>query len=265
MSPEITLVHDHMGPALLRYAEVMGRTLAGTVERAAKGVTRRVISITPPASQGMTGAAAYRAGRTRIANQMSALLAPVKLKGRRKITTVFGHRLKRPVYVQTKELHPDVAGLYRANTRTLRDGVGVRLKNYRPGKKFYVDTRKFAALLQARQSRVGLLASGWSAAAQALDVPLQQWISRHGAARGTIKQDLRSAQMRITVRNEAPGLPANLAAELDRRIGYAVRYQADAMRREMDYYAGKVARDLAIKTRNFSPLVPAGMFGGESA
>jgi hypothetical protein len=37
------------------------------------------------------------------------------------------------------------------------------------------------------------------------------------------------------------------------------------MKREVDYYAGKVARDLAIKTRNFSALVPAGMMGGEAA
>ena len=125
-----------------------------------------------------------------------------------------------------------------------------------------MDTRKFAAVLKERQSRVGRLAAGWSAAAEALDVPLQNWVSRHGAGGGTIRQDLRSAQMRITVRNLAPGLPANLRAEMVRRIAYAVKYQGDAMRREVDYYAGKVARDLAIKTRNFSPLVPEGMQGG---
>ena len=262
MSPEITLVHDHMGPALLRYAEVMGRTLAGTVERAAKGVTRRVISITPPGSAGTSGAAAYRQGRKKIAAQMAAVFAPVKLKGRRKITTVFGHRLKRPVYVPTRERFPDVAATYRQRTHARNTGVGIVQSR---GAKAFVDVRKFNAVIAAKQSRVGLLASGWSAAAQTLDVPLPQWVSRHGPARGTIKQDLRSAQMRITVRNAAPGLPANLAAELDRRIGYALRYQAEAMRREMEYYAAKVARDLAIKTRNFAPLVPAGMFGGEAA
>ena len=39
----------------------------------------------------------------------------------------------------------------------------------------------------------------------------------------------------------------------------------DAMLREINYRAGQVARDLAIKTRNFSALVPAGMMGSEAA
>lgn len=262
MTPDIKLVHDHMSPSLLRYADVMGRTLVDTVTRAARGVTRRVISITPPASQGVTGAAAKRAGQLKIASQMSALLAPVKLKGRRKITTVFGRKLKKPVFVATRELHPDVAGLYAANIRSASSGVGLRLQNYKPGRKFYVDVRKFRAVLTARQSAVGKLAAGWVAAADSLDVPVQQWISRHGASRGTITSDLRSAKMRITVRNLAPNLPANLRAEMDRRIVYAVGYQRSAMQREIDYRAGQVARDLAIKTRNFSALVPEGMNGG---
>ena len=261
MTPQLTLVHDHMGPSLLRYAEVMGRTLKSTVERAAKGVTRRVIDLSPPASQGITGAAAYRAGRVRIARQMSAVLAPVKLKGQRKITVVFGRKLRRAVTVATKEKYPNVAALYKTQLTTRLTGVGLRLKDFR-GQKFYVDVRKFQAVLQDRQSRVGRLAAGWAPAAEALDVPVQQWIARHGAGRGTITRDLNGAQMRITVRNFAPGLPANLRAEIERRIGYAVKYQGDAMKREVDYYAGKVARDLAIKTRNFSALVPEGMQGG---
>ena len=262
MSPEFTLVHDQMGPSLLRYAEVMGRTLKGTVERAAKGVTRRVIEITPPGSQGTIGAAAYRQGRQKIARQMAMVLAPVKLKGRRKVTKVFGRPLKRVAFVKTTERYPAVAEEYRKRTRARGSGVGISAMR---GPKAFVDIVKFRAVLAAKQARVGALASGWAAAADALDVPVQQWIARHGAGRGTIKRELGGAQMRITVQNLTGGLPANLAAELDRRINYAVRYQRDAMKREVDYYAGKVARDLAIKTRNFSALVPAGMMGGEAA
>ena len=262
MSDRLTLVRDNVGPSLLRYAEVMQRTLADTVRRAAKGITRRVINLTPPASgEGMTGAAAYRQGRVKIAKQMGALLAPVKLKGRREIKVVFGHRLARPVFVHTKERYPDVAGLYRANLRTLPNGVGMRLKDYR-GKKFYVDVRKFNAVLKARQARVGALASGWSIAAAALDVPVQQWISRHGRSGGAIKLELSSPKMRIIVRNFAPGLPANLRAEMERRIPYAVQYQLAAMKREVEYMAFKNAEKLAIKTRSWSHLVPEGMMGG---
>ena len=41
--------------------------------------------------------------------------------------------------------------------------------------------------------------------------------------------------------------------------------QRDAMLREINYRAGQTARDLAIKTNNFSALVPAGMMGSEAA
>ena len=262
MTPSFELVHDRMSGSLLRYAEVMGRTLKSTVERAAKGVTRRVIAITPPGSQATTGAAAYRQGRQKIARQMDAVFAPVKLKGRRKITTVFGRKLKRPVYVSTTERFPDVAAEYRKRAHASRTGIGISVSR---GAKAYIDVRKFRAVLAAKQARVGLLASGWAAAAESLDVPLQQWMSRHGAARGTLHRDLNGAQMRITARNLAPNLPAPIAAEMDRRIGYAVRYQRDAMLREINYRAGQTARDLAIKTRNFSALVPAGMMGSEAA
>lgn len=262
MTPSFELVHDRMSGSLLRYAEVMGRTLKSTVERAAKGVTRRVINLTPPGSQGTTGAAAYRQGRLKIARQMDAVFAPVKIKGRRKITTVFGHKLKRPVYVSTTERFPDVADEYRKRAHASSTGIGIRVSR---GAKAYIDVRKFRAVLAAKQARVGTLASGWAAAAEALDVPLQQWISRHGAGRGTLKRDLNGPQMRITARNLAPNLPGPIAAEMDRRINAAVRYQRDAMLREINYRAGQVARDLAIKTRNFSALVPVGMMGSEAA
>lgn len=261
MTPTINLVHDHIGPSIQRYAEVMGRTLADTVKRTAKGVTRRVIAITPPASQGMEGAAAYRSGRTKIARQMSALLAPVKLKGRRKISVVFGRKLKRAITVPTKERHPDVSSIYREQSHLLTKRIGFRLKDYR-GRKYYVDVRKFQRVLAARQQNVGKLASGWAEGAGALDVPVQNWISRHGRGRGAVKLDLMSSNMRITVSNNpASGLSDMVAAEMRRRIGYAVGYQQQAMRREVDYYALKKARELGIKTRNFDALIPTGMAG----
>lgn len=263
MEPTLTLIRDDMSNKLLLYAEIMGKRLTDVVKRMAKGVTRRVIAITPPGSQGTTGAAAYRQGRTRIARQMSAVLAPVKLKGQRKVTSVFGRKLAAPVIVPTKERHPDVATLYRNQLRTDKSGR-LKLNNFR-GQKFYVDVRKFKAVLAARQARVGSLAAGFSSAAAALDVPLQNWVSRHGRAGGNISLDLAGAAMRITVRNFAPSLPAPLRAETQRRIEYAITYQQAAMERECSFVAFKTAQELAIKTRNFSALVPAGMMGGDDS
>lgn len=261
MQPTLTLVHDRIGNNLLRYAEVTGRTLSGTMRRGAKGVTRRVIAVTPPASQGTTGAAAYRQGRIRIAKQMSAIMAPVKLKGRRTITTVFGRTLAVPVTVRTKEQYPDVAGLYRSQLRATANGSRLKLANFR-GQKFYVSQSKFGRELRRRQSHVGRMAAGWFPAAQALDVPVQSWIARHGTGRGTIRMQLLTSRMRITVTNLAPGASPGVRAELARRIPYAVQYQAAAMQREIDYLVGKNALTHGMKTRNFSALVPPGMHGG---
>lgn len=259
MNPTLTLVRDHID--VLHYAEVTGRTLAASLKRGARGVTRRVIDVTPPASQGTTGAAAYRQGRIRIGKQMSAIMAPVRLKGRRLIPVVFGHRLATPVSVKTRELYPDVRQLYNTQLRASANGARLRLNNFR-GQKFYVSKPKFQAELKRRQSHVGRMASGWHAAARALDVNVQDWISRHGSARGSINMQLVTSRMRITAQNFAPGASAQVRAELARRIPYALKYQAAAMEREIDYLVGKNALDHGIKTKNFSHLVPEGMMGG---
>lgn len=261
MTPQITLVHDNIGPSLIKYSEVMGRTLADTVKRAAKGVTRRVIAITPPAHEGVEGAAAYRWGRNKIRHDMQRVLAPVKLKGKRIVSVVFGHPLKKPITIRTAEKYPDVVAVYRQNRKFRTSGIGVHATNLKD-RKYYVDAAKFQRLVKTKEASVGKLASGWAEGATALDVPVQNWISRHGRGRGAVKFDLMSSRMRITVANQAPsGLPANVVAELQRRIGYAVQYQADAMKRAVEYYAMKKAREVGIRTRNFDALVPEGMAG----
>jgi hypothetical protein len=263
MNPSLKEVHDMMGPSLLRYAQAMERSVADVVKRAAKVITRRVISITPPASDGTTGAAAYRQGRKKIAKQMDAVLAPVKLKKRRLITKVFGRTLKRPVYTKTTEKYPDVSEVYRRYMKVRKNGAGIGVSKAKP--KFFVDIGKFNRLLKDKESRVGKLAAGWTAAASVFDVPVQSWISRHGSGRGSVKVQLMSSSMSVTAFNYAGNLPENLMAELDRRIIYAVNYQKSAMQREIDYMAFKRAQELAIKTRDFSSLVPPGMMGGSDA
>jgi hypothetical protein len=262
MEPSLTLVQDRISPTLERYADTMGRTMASTIKRAAKGVTRRVISITPPASAEATGAAAYRQGRRKIESQINSVLAPVKLKGRRKVTSVFGRKLKTPVYAPTKERFPDVAATLRSRMVARGSDVGIRLNR---GAKAFVDVRKVKAIIASKNARVGVLASGWQAAAAALDVPVQQWISRHGGGAGRVSLDFFTARMHVTVENFATGVPAGVRGALAKRIIAALQYQKAAMEREIDYLVFKKAQDNAIRTRNFSALVPAGMMGGDDA
>jgi hypothetical protein len=247
MTPVFTLKRNGVGPSLREFAGLMRKGAREIVHRAAKGITRRVIDITPPSSGEASGRDARKVGEKAIARDLNYIFAPKRLKGRRKVTHVFGRRLRRPVFVQTKERHPDVAGLYRQHTHFRGRGVGVRFSASSVGRKFYVDTRKFQALLRAKTARVGTLAAGWSAAAHALDVPLQQWIGRHGSSGGRVQIDTAGERMRVVVENLAPTAPANVRAELARRIPPAVRYQEEAMLRDMQHALTNTRRQLGIK------------------
>jgi len=244
MTPVIHLARNNISPSVRRYAAEFKLGLRVVVKQTAKGITRRVIDITPPSNGGNTGADAYRAGRNKIANQMGAVMAPVRLKGRRLIKQAWGRPLKRPRYVPTKERHPDVAGDYAARLRSKSGGLGLATTR---GQKLYVDVRKFKEVLRARQERVGTLASGWAAAAVALDVPVQQWINRHGGSRGMVRIDTAGDRMFVTVENFAPGLPGPVQAELARRIPSAVQLQANAMERAINGYHQRVKGQLNIK------------------
>lgn len=245
IAPVFKLVRNHIGPTVRRFSSEMKRGLRDVTRQAAKGITRRVIDVTPPASQGSTGRDARMAGEAKIAGQMNAVLAPVRLKGRRKVTTVFGRTLKRPVFVNTKEKYPDVAGIYRANTKTRGTGTGISTGRIR--QKFFVDVTKFKAVLNAKKARVGVTAAGWNAGAAALDVPVQAWISRHGSSGGMVRIDVAGERMRVVVENLSPGLPANIRADLARRIPYAVQYQADAMERAIVATKKRAAGELGIR------------------
>lgn len=242
MQVRVTLERNDLGPLVERYAGVMRKERDAVVLSTAKGATRRVIDLTPPAHNGIVGAAAYRYGREKITRDMKRVLVPVKLKGRRKITTVFGRRLSRPVYVETREMFPNVADTYRRYRRFRNSGVGVRSKNLGE-RKYWVDARKFRGLVKAKEARVGRLASGWAAGAIGLDVPLQNWIARHGQANGRVVIQTAKGYMAVRVQNFAPRASDNVREELGRRIRYALHYQAGAMERAMAGYRQRMIQE----------------------
>lgn len=258
-----TKIRDPFPGTLQRFAEVTRRDSGSVVRRAHKGVTRRVIAITPPAHAAVTGAdqtltrEAYQAGAQRIARQMSAVMAPRTLKRRRTITQAFGRPLAKPVTYRTKERIPDVAGFYRSQLAANRGGTRFSLKGFK-GRVGYVSRAKFQTVLRGRQAAVGRLAAGWASAARFAGAPLPAWVARHGTSGGNITFTGMGGS-RIVTRNFGVGLPSALRAELARRIPYAVRYQQAAMRREIDYLVYKRAAEHGLKTPGGKLILPAGM------
>jgi hypothetical protein len=234
MTPTVALTRDNVTPTLERYAVEMRRALPEVAVRYMRGVTRRVLAITPPGNAGTQGASqtlgmdAYNAGRARIARQMQAVLIPVRLKHKR------------------KERWPDVAGLYRSQLKS--NGGRMRLANY-TGQKFYVDVRKFREVLRDRQGRVGRMASGWGAAAVGLKVALPAWVSRHGTTRGRLVQDLGGPKIKMIVTNFAPEATGPIRAEMVRRIPYATAYQRAGMEREIEVAGLSAAGRAGLKVR----------------
>lgn len=248
MEPEFIVVRDG-SEAIKAFAEAANKSFKDAFRYTAASAMKHMIAITPPANAGdgsLTGSAdAFRAGKMRIAHQMVALMAPVKLKGYRIITQVFGKPLKKPVRIATKEKWPDVRGVYRANSSTNATG---RIKVH-PGQKFYVDQRKFKQLLAYKQSRVGLLASGWIPAASALGLSVPAWVSRHGGSRGSVQLITEGTQMSLQAVDRVPGgAPAWVASETQRRAGYAVQYALNGLARQLPALANWAAKKAGLST-----------------
>ena len=222
----LTQTRNTIEPTLQRWAVEMRKDAATAVREAARRVTRQVIALTPPASAGLTGRDAYNQGRAKIRRDLLSVLAPRTLKGKR------------------KERWPDVAVTYRARRVFRQSGVGVRITR---GPVAFVDRRKFLDLQNRKHAAVGRMAAGWLPGARALDVPVLQWIARHGGARGGVSVAWSVGRFGIRVANYAPGAPANVRAEMARRIPYALRYVERGLRANIDHVALKSAARSGIR------------------
>lgn len=220
---------------LERYAFVMNRTFPEVLERAGRGIVRRAIAITPPASaEGIeggldSGGEAKQRGFRAISRDLNKLFVPVKLKHKRR-EAISGAEMVR--------IHARALSFKRPGAKMRRDR----------GQPYYVDARKFRALEDKLRSHVGRLASGWVAAAQAVKAAVPAWVSRHGSGRGIVQFDFNSSELYFEAVNYASNVPAYIRTEAQRRINYAVQYQANAMNREMQALLLKRASESGLTT-----------------
>lgn len=219
--------------------------------RLSRTFMRAMISRTPPNSgPGRDGADGPRTGKAKIYRQMLAILAPKKLKGRRQITTVFGRTPSRAVYTPTVEKYPDVAGLYRANSRMLTNRLGYRV-NY-TGQKFFVDKTKFTDLLRYKQFNVGTLMGGWGRAISLLKLPFQRGYNyARGYGRGDAVQVKSATEWSLTVSNHGVPDEDNVYADMQRHLQYAVYEARNTVLRQVK--ATTARRAVAFSTGG-SPL-----------
>ena len=220
MSFEIITDFDYsaVNRSLAEFSRLSPRAADDAVRKAARGFTRRVVDITPPASAGRTGLAARRQGEKRIDHDLGDIFFPVVLRG------------KRP------EQYPDVEALYNQQMAGRKGRRRTRQRQL-----YHVDAGKLEALRQKLYLRVGYLAGGWNAAADLLDVDLPAWIKRHGTEHGTCHVEITDDGILVTVSNmveysgDVDGYP--------RRVQYALDYEAAALERETEQLLIKAGSD----------------------
>ena len=226
----IRLTSDLKGfERLDRAVERLGGLMRGGIPEAARqagrGFVRRVVAVTPPASEGTTGLDARRQGEGKIDRELQRVFVPVVLKG------------KRP------EQYPDVYGIYRDQVLPRK---GKRGLSPRPlTQRYHVDQTQFDALRTSLVGEVGFLAGGWNAAAVALGVPVPAWIARHGTAHGTCEVEIEENRIRILIGNNV-GYARDVDG-FDRRTAAALNYQADAFERELEFLLEKSVFEAGLR------------------
>ncbi len=266
----------NMGPlmrALLTFQQTSKKAFSENLVMVAKGVIKRVIALTPPAS-GKANSGAKQAGEAAIMRDLFRIFMPQSRENLEQfwgmapsgeIREEFAHKGQKALgTVITKVLkREDLVGWHNSrrnatNGRVMGGGAGGSLNRTRAAslttglrKKDLlgldiglVESRDFKWFADRVKARVGILAAGWNRAADTLKVSRPQWIKRHGSGRGDIKVNLSSANLSIVASNDVRY--AGNVRDLDRRVQSAVNQQAEALRRRIAQYlekqAGKLVR-----------------------
>lgn len=232
-APGLTVDLRAFQAAARRWAQLSGKSQADVLRTAAKSTLSNprqgsgLLQITPPSSQGATGLDGRRQGEAAIDRDLAGIFIGVKIKGVR------------------PEQFPDVAGIHARLFAFKRPGGRVRSDRGRAA--YFVDTRKLEALRKALYSRVGFLASGWTASARALGASVPAWVARHGTGRGTITMSFSAPRYGITMTCFAP---ANSPyQELERRIPYALQYATNNLERQIAHALGTDASQAGFTVR----------------
>jgi len=225
------------------FSAATGKPVAQVAREALKSLVKYALQNTPPASAGVQGKAAQRAGENAVLRDLGRMgFTPVPIKGFRVITQVYGRPLQSPIRVPT-QLNPkfeDPEGFHRQ--RLIAAGHRRGAVSRGGTQAFYVDQNKFTPLRKKLLAKVGALSSGWAAAAKELGVPVPAWLARHaGLGRGTtVQTSIDGPRITVKVINHFPIGAEDTAAETERRIALFKTYVANNFARQLKaFYAGK--------------------------
>ena len=109
--------------------------------------------------------------------------------------------------------------------------------------KMIVSQRAYKRYVVYLSKKIGKLASGFNAAAQALGASgVPQWVKRHGAKYSAIRVQSSERAFYIIISSTVPFG----ASETSRRMAYALQYRSGALARQMPYILRAAVREAKI-------------------
>lgn len=213
MSADIKFDDRAFRAAFKRFDENSKRTRSEVLKEQAKLFVQDVILITPPNKD-------FKANRR---GGESAIKADLRKIMRQSASA---------------KASSDLAGIHAKFRDPTTGRVRVALK-----KKIRVTN--LASYIQKELGKVGILASGWNAAATQLGAKAPDWITRHGNGRGGIQITFTLSECRIAISNgvkfasSVRGLVSRIQRSLDKR--------ASAMNRQVDHFQKQAAREAGFK------------------
>ena len=254
--------------AMREFASVTKRGLVSVGMYAAKGFVKRAVAVTPPATGSLVGA--KQKGESTIRGDMARIFWVISASERQSFIDFHGGYSAKEGFG-----HAGAAALGDIEKRILsladmeawhhdRRKANGRVKGVRGGRQLgnlhaaYLmttglrkcDLRALDVGLVLKKDRdayrkklfgrIGLLASGWNAAAIKLGLALPDWIGRQGQGRGICSVTIASGGVTIEMANKVPFV-GNVRG-LDSRCQAALKYQEGAMMRQIEHLLEKARR-----------------------
>lgn len=205
-----------------RLKPLVKKSRAELMKGAARGFVKDIVAITPPASQGSSGAAAKKAGENAVLGDVLKLAQPVVAVGRG----------------AQKQL-VSATELLAAHARS-RNGANGRVNPRSRKEKLLVAQQVAVRVITQLQKRVGWLAAGWNKAASHLGVRLPAWVRRHGDSYGEVKAEVTATKFRLELGNVVRFV--GNVRDYGRRVQRALDYQANKLDRQADYLMKKAVK-----------------------
>ncbi len=203
------------------------------------GSTPGIIQLTPPFAGKNGGGLA--SGKHGINRDLAGIFVPVALKGRRKVTQMFGKPLKKPVFVTTREKYPNVGEIY--NERKARQIIaGRKLVSLGRRQPYYVDKTKLELLRRELYTHIGWAAACWLVAAleAGLDPKgVPPFVQALTAAPGSAVIEVTNTSFSLLL---SSSLPYNQALDMARKVATVCGYRQNAFTREVNSKVGAILK-----------------------